>query len=156
MNKLAILGGTPVGSMQFPNWPIYDTTDINAVAEAVKSGVWGFKGERQTELERRFADYCNASHCISASNGTVTLRLALEALGVGPGDEVIVPGFTWQATAAVVLDVNACPILVDVDPDTYTIDPKAVEAAITERTKCIIPVHLYGRMADMDAWHVHN
>lgn len=151
MKKLAVHGGKPVGHMQFPDWPIYDETDVQAVIEAVNSGVWGFRGSKQEELERKFAEFCKTDYCVSASNGTVTLRLALEALGVGPGDEVIVPGFTWQATAAVVLDVNACPILVDVDPETYTLDPRAVEAAITERTKCIIPVHLYGRMADMDA-----
>jgi L-glutamine:2-deoxy-scyllo-inosose/3-amino-2,3-dideoxy-scyllo-inosose aminotransferase len=84
------------------------------------------------------------------ANGTVALQLALEALGIGVGDEVIVPGLTWQATAAAVLDVNAEPILVDVEPDTYCIDPEAVAAAVTPRTKAIIAVHLYGCVADLD------
>jgi L-glutamine:2-deoxy-scyllo-inosose/3-amino-2,3-dideoxy-scyllo-inosose aminotransferase len=85
------------------------------------------------------------------TNGTHTLKLALEAMGIGPGDEVIVPGSTCQATASSVLDVNAVPILTDVDPNTWCLDPKKVEENITSRTKCIIPVHLYGRVADMDA-----
>ncbi|GBG08962.1 L-glutamine:2-deoxy-scyllo-inosose aminotransferase [Paenibacillus agaridevorans] len=150
MNKLAILGGKPVGKFEMPSFPYYDESDVDAVADTMRSGVWGLGGAKQKELEEKFAAFCGVPYSVSASNGTVTLRMAMEALEIGPGDEVIVPGLTWQATAATVLDVNAVPILVDVDPETYTIDPKAIEAAITERTKCIIPVHLYGRMANMD------
>jgi L-glutamine:2-deoxy-scyllo-inosose/3-amino-2,3-dideoxy-scyllo-inosose aminotransferase len=84
-------------------------------------------------------------------NGTVTLQLALEALGIGYGDEVILPGLTWQATAATIADINAIPILVDVTNDTWCIDPKKIEEAITPKTKAIVPVHLYGNFADMDA-----
>lgn len=151
MKKLAVNGGTPVGNVNYPKWPVFDQSDIDAVADVVKSGVWSLGGSKNSEFERMFADFCGVKHGITAFNGTVTLRLALEALGVGPGDEVIVPGLTFQATAASVLDVNALPVLVDIDPDTFTIDPKAVEAAVTTRTKCIIPVHLYGRVADMDS-----
>ena len=86
-----------------------------------------------------------------AANGTITLQLALEACGIGWGDEVIVPGLTWQATAASVLDVNAVPVLVDVTEDTWCIDPSEIEKAITPRTKAVIPVHLYDCMADMEA-----
>lgn len=151
MKKLAINGASPVGKLNFPSWPVFDQSEIDAVTEVVKSGTWGLGGTKVPEFEEKFAAFCGVKHGITAVNGTVTLRLALEALGVGPGDEVIVPGLTFQATAASVLDVNALPVLVDVDPNTITIDPKAVEAAITTRTKCIIPVHLYGRVADMDA-----
>jgi len=151
MSKLAIMGGKPVGKFEMPSFPYYDERDIASVTEALRSGVWGLGGAKQQEFEQKFAEFCGVPYGVSAANGTVTLRMAMEALEIGPGDEVIVPGLTWQATAATVLDVNAVPILVDVDPETYTIDPNAVEAAITERTKCIIPVHLYGRMANMDA-----
>ena len=151
MSKLAINGGIPVGVVNVPKWPIFDQTEIDAVTEVVNSGTWGLGGTKVPEFEEKFAAFCGAKYGITAFNGTVTLRLALEALGVGPGDEVIVPGLTFQATAASVLDVNAIPIIVDIDPNTFTIDPKAIEAAISTRTKCIVPVHLYGRVADMDA-----
>lgn len=151
MKKLAILGGTTVGKVATPEWPVYDQREIDAVTEVVKSRKWGIGGTKVREFEEKFAACCGTKYGVTAVNGTVTLRLALEALGVGPGDEVIVPGITFQATADAVLDVNAVPVLVDVDPRTYTIDPEAIEAAITPRTKCIIPVHLYGRVADMDA-----
>jgi L-glutamine:2-deoxy-scyllo-inosose/3-amino-2,3-dideoxy-scyllo-inosose aminotransferase len=97
-----------------------------------------------------FAEYNGVEYTLSAANGTVTLQLALEACGIGLGDEVILPGLTWQATAATVLDVNAMPVMVDVCEDTWCIDPGEVRKAITPRTKAIIPVHLYGSFADMD------
>lgn len=151
MKKLAALGGSAIGSVAPVSWPIYDQTEINAVTDVVKSGEWGTMGPRQIEFEEKYAEYCGAQYGVMMTNGTHTLKLAMEALGIGPGDEVIVPGSTWQATASAVLDVNAVPVLVDITPDTYTIDPKAVEAAINPRTKCIIPVHIYGRVCDMDA-----
>lgn len=151
MKKLAVLGGKPVGKIHYPSWPVFDEREINAVTGVVKSGSWGIGGPKVKEFEEEFARFCKVKHGITSVNGTVTLRLALEALGVGPGDEVIVPGISFQATAAAVLDVNAVPILVDIDPDTYTINPKAIESAVTAKTRCIIPVHLYGRVADMDA-----
>lgn len=155
MKQLAILGGTPLGPAALPRegagWPVYGEEELQAVQEVVKSGMWGTGGPKQVEFEEAFAAYCNAKYGIMMTNGTHTLKLSLEVLGIGPGDEVIVPGWTWQATAASVLDVNAVPILVDVDPNTFTIDPQKIEEAITPRTKAIIPVHLYGRMCDMDA-----
>ena len=151
MANLALLGGTPVGKTIAPAWPIHGQLEADAVLEVVKSGKWGTDGPKQVEFEKVFSAYCGASYGIMMTNGTHTLRLAMEALGIGPGDEVIVPGVTWQATASAVLDINATPILVDIDPDTFTIDPKAVEAAITPRTKAIIPVHVFCRVCDMDA-----
>lgn len=151
MSNLALLGGTPIGKTIAPTWPIHGQLEEQAVLEVVRSGKWGTDGPKQVEFEKAFSAYCGADYGIMMTNGTHTLRLALEALGIGPGDEVIVPGVTWQATASAVLDVNATPILVDIDPDTFTIDPKAVEAAITPRTKAIIPVHVFCRVCDMDA-----
>ena len=104
----------------------------------------------EAEFAEKFAAFSRAKYCVCLMNGTVALQLALEALDIGAGDEVIVPGYTWQATAAACLDVNAIPIIVDVDPETYCIDPALVEAAITPRTRAIIPVYLYGSMADME------
>ncbi len=154
MTKLAINGGTPLRdtkSNPWPAWPVYDEKEEKALLEVLHSNVWSYNGPKEVEFNKLFAEYTGVKHAISAANGTVTLQLALEALGVGVGDEVILPGLTWQATAAVVLDVNAVPILVDVCEDTWCIDPKEVEKAITPKTKAIIPVHLYGSFADMDA-----
>ena len=151
MSKLAILGGNAVGTINPPKWPIFDQLEIDLAVDVVKSGSWGTNGPRQVEFDQKWAEYCDCPHAVMMTNGTHTIRLALEALGIGAGDEVIVPGLTWQATASSVLDVNAVPVLVDIDPETYTIDPAAIEAAITPRTRCIIPVHLYARVCNMDA-----
>lgn len=153
--KLAVLGGAPIGDAKLPayhnGYPIFGQPELDAVAEVVKSGEWGTGGPKQVEFEEKWAAFNDAKYAVMMTNGTHTLKLSMEALGIGPGDEVIVPGSTWQATASSVLDVNAIPILVDVDPDTYTIDPKRIEEAVTPRTRAIIPVHLYGRVCDMDA-----
>ncbi|MBS0576703.1 MAG: DegT/DnrJ/EryC1/StrS family aminotransferase [Proteobacteria bacterium] len=102
-------------------------------------------------LEEKLAAYCGAKHCISVANGTDALQIALMALGVGPGDEVITPGFTYIATAEAAAVLGAKPVYVDIDPRTYNLDPSLLEAAITPRTKAIIPVSLYGQCADYDA-----
>ena len=108
-------------------------------------------GPEVAELEQRLAAYVGAKHCISCANGTDALQIALMALGVGPGDEVIMPGFTYIATAETAAILHAKPVYVDVDPRTYLIDPACLEAAITPRTKAIVPVSLYGQCADFDA-----
>jgi L-glutamine:2-deoxy-scyllo-inosose/3-amino-2,3-dideoxy-scyllo-inosose aminotransferase len=153
MRRLAILGGKPVRDTKtnpWPKWPVWDKNEENALIETLNSGIWSYNGPKETEFNKRFAEYSGARYVLSAANGTVTLQMALEACGIGLGDEVILPGLTWQATAATVLDVNALPVLVDVCEDTWCIDPKEVEKAITPRTRAIIPVHLYGSFADMD------
>jgi dTDP-4-amino-4,6-dideoxygalactose transaminase len=150
--QLAIDGGEKAVKTNFP-WPIYDEQDVQAVADVVRSGQWGNPdcAGAVAEFEHQFAEYCGSKYAISCVNGSVSLRLALIACGVRPGDEVIVPPYTFIATASVVLEVNCVPVFVDIDPNTYNLDPKAIEAAITERTKVIIPVHFAGLPCDMDA-----
>ena len=107
-------------------------------------------GPEVTAFEERFAAYCNVKHCLAVNSGTSALHLALLAAGVGPGDEVITVSMTFVATTAAILYSGAKPVFVDVDPVTWTMDPSLIEAAITPRTKAIMPVHLHGLMADMD------
>jgi dTDP-4-amino-4,6-dideoxygalactose transaminase len=119
--------------------------------QVLKSRVWWrTPGTRTLEFERKFASYHQAKHGIAVTNGTAALEVVLAALGVGPGDEVIVPDFTFIATASAVLAAGALPVLVDVTPDTYCLDPTLVEERITDRTKAIIAVHMGGHPADLD------
>ncbi len=154
MTRLALNGGKPVRDVKsnpWPKWPVWDEREEKALLEVLRSGAWSYNGPREKQFNEAFARFTGTRYALSIANGTVALQLALEACGIGYGDEVIVPGLTWQATAAAALDINAVPILVDVTEDTWCLDPAKVEAAITPRTKAIIPVHLYGSFADMDA-----
>ena len=121
-----------------------------AVLEVLASGNY-VSGPRVEAFERKFAAYCGAKECVALNTGTSALHLALLALGVGRGDEVITVAMTFVATVAAIRYAEATPVLVDVDPETWTMDPAALERAITPRTRAIIPVHLHGRLADMDA-----
>src|ERR1700756_382278 len=120
-----------------------------AIAQVVDSAHFVL-GPQVAAFEERFAAYCNVKHCIALNSGTSALHLALLAAGVGSGDEVITVSMTFVATTAAILYCGARPVFVDVDPRTWTMDPDLVEAAITPRTKAILPVHLHGLMADMD------
>jgi dTDP-4-amino-4,6-dideoxygalactose transaminase len=120
-----------------------------AVARAIESTQFVL-GPEVAGFEERFAGYCDAGHCYALNSGTSALHLALLAAGIGPGDEVITVSMTFVATTAAVLYSGAKPVFVDVDPVTWTMDPALIEAAITPRTKAILPVHLHGLMADMD------
>ena len=156
MTKLALQGGTPVTGNLLNTSELVTRPDLERkyLLETYDSGVWDdWPGvdSMAARFEQEWASFNDSAFCALVTNGTHTLQLALEALGIGFGDEVIVPGLAWQATASVVCDVNAVPVLVDVDPETLCIDPACVEAAITPRTRAIIPVHLYHRMADLDA-----
>jgi dTDP-4-amino-4,6-dideoxygalactose transaminase len=119
-----------------------------AVLRAIDSGQFVL-GPEVAAFEERFASYCNVRHCLAVNSGTSALHLALLAAGVGPGDEVITVSMTFVATTAAILYSGARPVFVDVDPVTWTMDPRLIEAAITPRTKAILPVHLHGLMADM-------
>lgn len=118
---------------------------------ALRSGHWGrTTGSRNDEFERRFAAYQQATHAITCVNGTVALELALRAAGIGPGDEVVVPAYTFIATASAVLHLGATPVFADIDPATYALDPESTTGMLSTRTRAIIPVHLAGAPADMD------
>jgi dTDP-4-amino-4,6-dideoxygalactose transaminase len=153
MSQLAILGGPKTRTKAYPAWPVWDQRDIEAVTEVIKSGRWGgfpYPGPRTAELARKFAEMQGGGYAVPMANGTVTMEVACRAAGIGWGDEVIVPAYTFQATAAAPMAAGAIPVIVDVDPNTYCIDPKAIARAITSKTKAIIPVHLGHQMADMD------
>jgi dTDP-4-amino-4,6-dideoxygalactose transaminase len=153
MAELAVRGGPPVRPQGYPEWPVRDERDVEAVAMVVRSGRWGGfpePGPLAAEFSARFAAYQGARHGVVMSNGTVTMEVALKALGIGWGDEVIVPALTFAATPCAAMAAGALPVFCDVVPDTLTIDPDQVEAAVTPRTRAIMPVHLGHQMADMD------
>lgn len=151
MGKLAINGGTPVRSNPFPQWPIWDQNEIDALTKVVQSGKWGcLQGNIVSNFEKKYAEMHHAKHGICVNSGTAALRLALMAAGVGAGDEVILPAYTFIASASSIIENNAIPVFVDIDSDTYNIDPEKIEAAISPRTRAIMPVHFGGRPADMD------
>ncbi|MEA2579636.1 MAG: hypothetical protein QOE83_528 [Actinomycetota bacterium] len=154
MAELAINGGTPVRSTGYPAWPERNDDEyVAAVTAVVRSGDWGGfpePGRNGAAFEEAFAAYQGARHGVLMMNGTVTMEVACKALGIGWGDEVIIPALTFAATAYAPMAAGALPVIVDVTPGTWTIDPALVEAAITPRTRAIIPVHLGHQMADMD------
>jgi len=129
--------------------PAVGEEEIEAVAETIRSG-WLTTAKRSAELEERFSEYLGAKHVLAVSSGTAAMQLALVALGVGPGDEVITTPITWPATANVVVHTGARPVFVDVRPSDLNIDPELAAAAVTKRTKAILPVHLYGQPCDLD------
>lgn len=152
MEKLALQGGLPVKQQPFPEWPQYDDSERQALMAVLDSRTWWrTPGTRTLAFEQEFAAYHQAKHGIACTNGTAAIEIAMAALDVGPGDEVIVPNYTFVATASAVLFAGALPVTVDIDPATYCIDPALVEAAITPRTKAIIAVHIGGHPADLDA-----
>jgi dTDP-4-amino-4,6-dideoxygalactose transaminase len=151
MSALALLGGKKAKSKPFPVWPYYDSNEEHALKEVLESRVWWrTPGTKTLEFEKSFAKFHGARHGIAVTNGTAALEVSIAGLGITAGDEVIVPNFTFVATASAVLFANALPVLVDVDPETYCIDPDLVEEAITSRTKAIIAVHMGGHPADLD------
>ena len=151
-DTLALLGGSPVRTRPFPAWPVFDATDEARLVQALRSGAWGrLQGSEVSTFESHFAAMHGCAHGIAMVNGTVSLRLALMAAGLQAEDEVIVPAYTFLSTATAVVEANCVPVFVDIDRDTFNIDPAAVEAAITPRTRAIIPVHFAGLTADMDA-----
>jgi len=129
--------------------PLMGANELDAISRVLTSGQLA-QGQQVATFEQRFAEVCQVKEAIALSSGTAALHLALLAHGIGPGDEVITTPFSFAATANTILLVGAKPVFVDIEPDTYNIDPALVEAAITPRTKAIMPVHLYGNPSDMD------
>lgn len=150
-SKLAIRGGAPAVTHQAPAWPVVSELEVAWMEAVVRSGNWSWVGPHETAFCNEFKGFIGSKYCLGLSNGTVTLQCALQAVGVEPGDEVIVPGLTWVATAQAAMDIGANVVLVDIDPETLAIDPASIEKAITPKTRAIVPVHLYGCMCDMDA-----
>jgi dTDP-4-amino-4,6-dideoxygalactose transaminase len=150
LSKLAVNGGTPVRTEPYPGWPVHGREEETAVLEVVRSGKWWY-GEKVGEFEKQFAAYQDAKFGITCCNGTIALELAMKALGIQAGDEVLVPAYTFIATATAVLQLRAIPVFVDIDPMTANMDLAAAEAAITPRTRAIIVVHFGGLPVDLDA-----
>ena len=152
MANLAIRGGSPVRETPFPVWPVWGDEEIDYLTRVIKSGKWGsINGKVTAEFEARFAAYQQAKHGICVNSGTTALRIACTAADIDVGDEVLVPAYTFIATASAVVEAGAVPIFVDIDPTSYNIDLKDAEKKITAKTKGIMPVHFAGRPVDMDA-----
>ncbi|SDR57039.1 L-glutamine:scyllo-inosose aminotransferase/L-glutamine:2-deoxy-scyllo-inosose/3-amino-2,3-dideoxy-scyllo-inosose aminotransferase [Rhizobiales bacterium GAS113] len=158
MNELALKGGTPIRTAPWPQWPRSTAGLEQQVIAALRNGRWSISGlatdghaAHETQFAHAFAEYNGVEFCIPTANGTSALMCAMQALDIGAGDEVIVPGLTWVACATAVMALNAIPVLVDVDPLSLCLDPAAVRQAITGRTRAIMAVHLYNAIADLDA-----
>jgi dTDP-4-amino-4,6-dideoxygalactose transaminase len=163
MAKLAIQGGKPLRTTAYPKWPVVDVSDEDSVAQVVRSGNWWmysygedeFAGtvegtSRVEQAEKAFADMHRVKHTFATTSGSASLEIACRAIGLQPGDEVITTPYTFIATSTCILNALAIPVYVDIEPDTYNINPDLIEAAITERTRAIIPVHFGGNIARMD------
>src|SRR5437762_760826 len=151
VSKPALLGGKPACSGSFPGWPVFDQTEEKALLDTLHSGQWyRGSGKGVSNFEEAYAQLTGAKHCLATSCGTSALTTALGALDIGPGDEVILPPYTFVATYNVIVLNYALPIFVDSDLETFQIDANKIETAITERTKAIIPVHLGGSSVDLD------
>ena len=153
MGKLAITGGKPLRKTPFTRWPIPTKAEAAALKDVLESTSWGgqpFPGKHAGAFAAKFAKVHTAKYGQCVNTGTVAIQAALKAIGIKPGDEVIVPAYTWEGTVGPVLLVNAVPVFVDVDPETYCLDAKLIEKAITPKTRAILPVHLGMRFADMD------
>jgi dTDP-4-amino-4,6-dideoxygalactose transaminase len=135
----------------FPGWPIFAQDEIDAATAILKSGKVNYwTGQEGRQFEQKFAEYCGTNHAVAVANGTLALELALRALGIGTGDEVVVPPRTFIATASAVVMVGAIPVFADVDPDSQNITADTIRAVLSPKTRAVIPVHLAGWPCDMD------
>ena len=149
--SLAIHGGDPVRTTAIGQWPEFGREEEESVLAALRSGIWGsIDGTFVKRLEVEFAKLQAARHGVATVNATMGLAVAMKSIGLGPGDEVIVPPYTFIATASAALMIGAIPVFADVDPETLLIDPDKIEAAMTPRTKAVVPVHHGGSPVDMD------
>jgi len=150
-SRPAILGGDPVRTEGWPAWPVFNDVEDKAMLNALRSGKWfRYSGNQVAKFEKAYAARAGAKHCVATSSGTTSLLTTLGALNIGPGDEVILPPYTFVATYNVITMHYALPVFVDIDVATSQIDADKIEAAITKNTKAIIPVHLGGNCCDMD------
>jgi len=147
----AMLGGRPVRTKSYPGWPVWNPkTDEKQFLEVLRSGIWSRAGV-VTEFENKWAETIGTRRCLAVINGTNALIASLVNLGIGGGDEVIVPPYTFVATVLAVIQTGAIPVFADTDPETFQIDPEKIEAKITSRTKAILPAHILGLPADMES-----
>jgi len=154
MSDLAILGGSALRTRPFPQWPQHAPDDLARLQTVLESRNWGgypFPNKLASDFAHEFAAYHGAKYGCCVANGTIALVVALQAAGIKFGDEVIVPAYTWDGTAAAVLFAGGIPVFADIDPETYCLNAESARHAITPRTRAIIPVHLAMRFADMDA-----
>lgn len=153
MEKLAITGGKPLRKSPFTQWPFGGKEELAALKDVLSGTGWGgqpFPGKHASSFAKKFAKLHTAKYGQCVNTGTVAIQAALKAIGIQPGDEVIAPAYTWEGTVGPVLLLGAVPVFVDVDPETYCLDAKLIEQAITPKTKALLPVHLGMRFADMD------
>jgi len=171
MSKLALNGGTPVRTEAFHEWPVSDKREEKAILKVLNSGKWwrfafgqgvelteSKNGERShvTMFQEEFASFHECKYGIAAANGTGTLEMGIRAMNLDIGDEIIVPAYTYVASATSILQNNCVPVFVDIDPDTYNIDPDRIEEAITKRTRAIMVVHFGGQPVDFDSLSTHS
>ena len=153
MGKLAITGGKPIRRKPFAPWPVYSGDEARALQAVLTSRNWGgfpFPNRVANSFAQKFARFHGAKYGLAVANGTVAIEIALKAAGIQPGDEVIVPAYTWEGTVGPILLLNAIPVFIDIDPHSYCLNTRLIEAAITPLTRAILPVHLAMRFADMD------
>ncbi len=151
MSKLALYGGTPVRTAPFAAWPQWGQREEERLVEVLKAGQWGTLGDQAMAFAKRFAAFQDCEYGLAVNNGTQALEIALRALGLGYGDEVIVPAYTFIATASAVAACGITPVFADVDPITFCLNAEDARRRITPRTRAIIAVHYAGRPADMEA-----
>lgn len=152
MAKLAINGGTPVRTKPFCGWTCYTEQDEKGLLETYYSDSWAPDGEKNRKFQREFAAFSGVKHCLTVANGTVSIELILRALGLGRGDEVIVPPYTFIASISALIYAGVTPVFADIDEETFQLSAAAAEKVITPRTRAIMPVYIGGRPADLDAF----
>lgn len=149
--RLAVTGGSPIRTSPFVKWPVYDQREVDALSQALASAKWNrWAGDRVKAFEKSFSDYSGTGYVVAVSSGTGALESALAGIGIEPGDEVILPAYGFTSPVGAVIRHGGIPVFVDVDPETYNLDPERVASAISGRTRAILPIHLLGRPADLD------
>src|ERR1700741_945445 len=154
MGKLAITGGEAIRKKRFDPWPVFTEKERSALEDVLTNRNWGgqpFPGKHTEAFGKKFAEYHTAKYGQTVNTGTVAIQAALKAIDIRPGDEVLAPAYTWEGTVGPVLLMNAVPVFVDVDPDSYCMDAKQIESLLPPKTRATLPLHLGMRFADLDA-----